>query len=147
MTNFFTTRTNRFSATVMLLLWIFGLTAGVANACLLQAQGVAHTLQTTPSTSHDEKHGIFAGHLHTGVIAADEGDAHTSRQPCLRVCDDSSKTLPKKYPAGQMEQGLQIVVAVLWSQAEPVRLQHQLPVSSRPAPPLPLRVLYSRLAV
>ena len=101
MTTFFTTRANRISAFSMLLIWMFGLMSGVANACLLEApSAVAHTaIQQAPL---HEMH--ISSAKHSPVVATLEGlaqadDAPTSKQPCLKVCDDSSRSLPKKYPA------------------------------------------------
>lgn len=39
MVNFFNIRINRISAFAILMVWIFALVSGVANACLLEAPG------------------------------------------------------------------------------------------------------------
>ena len=148
MTNLFIVRTRHTSATAMLLVWMFVLISGVANACLLEAPGAAHAPAMTKSAQHDGGHISLAGHLQNEASAADEDDAHTSKQPCLKVCDEGSKSLPKKYVAVQIDPGSPIIVAVLWSSAEPSRLQYRLPASSKQtASLLPLRVLYARLAL
>ena len=148
MMNFFIVRTSHTSATAVLLVWMFVLISGIANACLLEAPGAAHAPAMTKFTQHDGGHTSLAGHLQTEASAADENDVHTSKQPCLKVCDDSSKSLPKKQAAGQVDQGSPIIIAVLWSSTEPFRLQYKLPTSGKYAASLrSLRVLYSRLAL
>ena len=149
MTNFFKTRINRIGAFAMLLVWVFALISGVANACLLESPGF--TAQAG-ATGEINEHGTAQVSLRSH--AAIEGDleraedGHTSKQPCLKVCDDSSRSLPKKYPAGEVDPRQPIIVAVLWSLAEPIRLQYKQPSSTQHvASLLPLRVLYARLAL
>ena len=127
----------------MLLVWVFGLISGVANACLLEAPGGAAQFE-----HHDGKHAAVAAHLHIEASPIPADDAHTSKQPCLKVCNDSSRSLPKKYPAGQIDPGLPSVVAVLWSLVESVYLPAQQPNNTqRIAPLVPLRHRFSRLAL
>ena len=148
MTNLFNTRINRVSAFAMLLVWSFGLISGVVNACLLEAPGAAtHAKTATHPAKQNEKHINLARHSQTEASSVQADDAHTSKQPCLKVCDDSSRSLPKKYPAGQIDPGLLIIVAVLWSLAEPIRLQYKQPNGTQHATLLPLRVRYARLAL
>ena len=149
MTNFFNIRINRTSAFAMLLIWVFALVSGVANACLLD---VSRITSQAGAIEQINQHGVAQVSLSSH--AAIEGDleraedAHTSKQPCLKVCDDSSRSLPKKYPAGEVDPGQPIIVAVLWSLAEPIRLQYKQPSSTQHvASLLPLRVLYARLAL
>ena len=133
MTTFFTTRANHISAFSMLLIWMFGLMSGVANACLLEApSAVIHTeIQQAPLR---EKHISSVKHPPAVVILeslAQAADAHTSKQPCLKVCDDSSQSLPKKYPAVQVDPGLPTTAAVLWSLVEPIDLSYKQPSSTQ----------------
>ena len=148
MPNLFNTRINHASAFGMLLIWMFALISGVANACLLEAPGaVAHAGNTEQTNQHGVEHVTLSKYVPIEADSAQVDDAHTSKQPCLKVCDDSSRSLPKKYPAGEIDPGLPIIVAVLWSLAEPIRLQHKQPNGSQHATLLPLRVLYTRLAL
>ena len=148
MANLFNTRINRASAFVMVLIWMFALISGVANACLLEAPGaVAHAATVEHINQHSVDHVTLSRYAPIEAGSAQVDDAHTSKQPCLKVCDDSSRSLPKKYPAGQIDPGLPIIVAVLWSLAEPIRLQYKQPNGTRHATLLPLRVLYTRLAL
>ena len=148
MTNLFNTRINRASAFAMLLVWVFALISGVANACLLEAPGAVANAGTTEQThQHGEKHVTLSRDVPIEADSEQADDAHTSKQPCLKVCDDSSRSLPNKYPAGQIDPGLPIIVAVLWSLAEPIRLQYKQPNGTQHATLLPLRVRYARLAL
>ena len=154
MTTLFTTRTNRISAFSMLLIWIFGLLSGVANACLLEApSAIPHTAIPHTATQQAPLREMHISSVkHSPVVIyetpAQADDAHTSKQPCLKVCDDSSRSLPKKYPAVQIEPGLPITAAVLWSLAEPIDLSYKQPSSTqRVASHVPLRYRLARLAL
>ena len=149
MTNLFTPRINRTRALAMLLVWLFGLVSGIANACLLEPPGAAaHTKTDKPHAQHDIRHTGLGAHPQAVSGLAHTDDAHTSKQPCLKVCDDSSRSLPKKYPAGEVDPGLPSVVAVLWSLVEPVYLTYKQPSSTqRVASHVPLRHRYARLAL
>ena len=149
MTKFFTTRFNRTGALAMLLVWTLALASGVANACLLEAPGThADARATLQPTQHGGKHASLVKPVQPDAGQEREDDAHTSKQPCLKVCDDSSRSLPKQYPVGQVDPGPSAIVAVLWNPATPVRLQYQQPDDTqRVVPQLPFRVLYSRLAL
>ena len=149
MTNFSKTRINRISAFAMLLVWVFALISGVANACLLDASRIT---SQAGAIEQINQHGLaqvsLSSHESIEADSARAEDAHTSKQPCLKVCDDSSRSLPKKYPAGEVDPGQPIIVAVLWSLAEPIRLQYKQPSGTQHAASLlPLRVLYARLAL
>ena len=133
----------------MLLVWVFSLVSGVANACLLEAPGITAQAEAIEQIN---KHAVeqFSLSSHSAIEAdLDRAeDARTSRQRCLKVCDDSSRSLPTKYTAGQADFWQPTIVAVLWSLAEPIRLQYKQPRGTQhAASPLPLRVLYARLAL
>lgn len=148
MKNLFNTRINRASAFAMLLVWAFALISGVANACLLEAPGAdAHAGTPEQTNQHGVKHVTLSKYVPIEDDSIQADDAHTSKQPCLKVCDDSSRSLPKKYPAGQIDPGLPIIAAVLWSLAEPIRLQYKQPNGTRHVALLPLRLRYARLAL
>jgi hypothetical protein len=61
MKHFFNSRTKRSTAFVVLLVWLFALASGAANACFIQAA----------EETHD--HGSRAAHTH--LSAAEEGHA------------------------------------------------------------------------
>lgn len=120
------TRFKRRTAWLVLMVWLFALSAGVANACLLERPGVpAHAAV---------QHG---------------GAADTSAAPCLKVCDDGTRLLVK-LPPGIDHPGPDTapLVAVVWSLTVPVAMAPRAPRHRQSGlPELPIRVRYSRLAL
>ena len=116
---FSTTRTKRNTAFFAMLVWLFALASGIANACQARAA---------------------AGHGH---------DSDTPKAPCLKVCDDESRSLPKQESgAAQTNPGPAPLFTELWSAATgvgapPVRVEDLHPLASG----LPLRLRYVRLAL
>lgn len=146
---FFNTRINRIGAFAVLLVWMFALVSGVANAWVLEGTGTSVNVLTP---KHTASHGAtqvslsWSVPIETGSKEAE--DAHTSKRPCLKVCDDGSKPLTKKYSVEQIESRAQIIVAVLWSLIKPIHVQYEQPNGSQyAASEMPLRALYSRLAL
>lgn len=149
MTAFTTIRNHGKSAFVMLLVWTFALVSGVANACLLDGSATRARAGTPTQTTHDDrKHGSVVGHLQAEAGPDQDDDSHASREPCLKVCDDGSRSLPKQCSSSHIDPGPPIVVAVLWTAVAPIDLQrHQASDAPRVISTLPLRVRYSRLAL
>lgn len=149
MTKLFNIHVHRGSALAMLLVWVFALISGVANACLLEAKRTpTHPGTSEQSNQHGAKHVNLSSHVPTEDGSDQADEAHTSKELCLKACDDNSKSLPKKYAGEQIDPGARIIVAVLWSLIEPIHLQYEQPNGSHYAASLlPLRVLYSRLAL
>lgn len=149
MTNSFNVRTNRNRAIAMLLLWVFALISGIVNACLLESPGATlHTAVIGLTSQHDVPHGSLSGHQSFNIHSNSAGDVDRSKQPCLKACDDSLRSLPKTQPVELADPQLPIIVAVLWSLAEPIRLQYKQPIGTqRVASQVPLRHRFSRLAL
>lgn len=142
--------TRRHTAWTMLLVWLFTLASGVANACVLEARG-----------SHS--HGAPAAHLsatdaaleaapgHAGRTAHDEHESDTepTKQSCLKACDAGSQSLLKQ-PSSLDSPHLELTpfAVTAWA-AEPsasmlVGRAHHLRL---PEHGPPVRVLFSRLAL
>ena len=145
---FSNTSTQRRTAFAVLLVWLFALASGVANACLLsvaETHSVAMAValpKTAPAPVE------LAGHLKAHAGHGD--DSNSSKAPCLKVCDEGSQSLPKVQAAvDQTDPGPAPLVAILWTASAPVvELPHRL-LDDRQisiAGP-PLRVRYSRLAL
>lgn len=149
MTIFSNPRIHRNSALVMLLVWTFGLASGFANACLLEQPDThPHATITVPAEAHAANYDSLKAHQHTEALPDADDESQATGQLCPKVCDDSSRSLPKHYSANQIDPGPPMVVAVLWSAAALDQLQQHQPndvqrVTSR----LPLRVRYARLAL
>lgn len=147
MTYFADTRTKRNTAFVVLLVWLFALASGVANACLLETRephSVAAKESAAPTSQAPAelpaRLGTETGH-HDGSNGAKES--------CLKVCDDGTHTVPKAYSGvDHTDPGPAPLVATLWTGSPHVvsapRRADDLAI---PAVGPPLRVRYSRLAL
>ena len=118
-------------AIVMLLLWLFAVSSGIVNACVLEPDGTATTV----------------GHVET--LAGHNGTLDASMAPCLKVCDDSSQALIKlKAFFDLADRGPALTDSTLWAAAIQVVSAHRHRYSSASATSEPpVRVRYSRLAL
>lgn len=139
-------RATRNTAFMVLLVWLFALASGVANACLLEARETHSHVAAAGSSGAAHATVILPGHA--GAVADSVDDSHF-KAPCLKVCDDGSRSLPKQdLTVAQSDPGPAALVAVLWTTAMPVVLMPREMDDTQPATPgLPLRVRYSRLAL
>ena len=140
-------RTKRLTAFGVLLVWLFALASGVANACLLetpdlQAQAVARSVVTAGRD-------VAESAVHPSPSAGHHDDSGDSKESCLKVCDDAAHTLTNASPGfDHADPGPAPLFATLWT-----GLPLLASVSHRPddwAIPLvgpPFRVRYSRLAL
>ena len=137
----------RRTALVAMLVWLFALASGVANACLLEAPG---------THAHATKHGhAEAAHHATSstddAMAGDDhdDDADSSKEACLKTCDDGSNAPVKlKASSGSSDPGLAAVVAIAWNAATPaVSAPSRMNDLHPPIVGPPFRVRYSRLAL
>lgn len=131
---------------MVLLAWVFALASGVANACLLEAREThSHTVTAEFSEAADESV-IFPGHA--GAVADGVGESH-SKAPCLKVCDDGSRSLTKQdSTVAQNDPGPAFLVMTLWGTIAPVIPTLRQIDNEQPATPaLPIRIRFSRLAI
>lgn len=150
---FSNTGTQRRTAFAVMLVWLFALASGVANACLLSVPET-HSMATTAArvtTANAAKTAPapvdLAGHLK--AHAGHDDDSNISKAPCLKVCDDGSQSLPKVQAAvDQTDPGPAPLVAILWTASAPVvESPRRLDDLQIPTAGPPLRVRYSRLAL
>lgn len=140
------TRAKR-TAFVVLLVWLFALASGVANACLLEARGTyAHVLTVGLSGT---VHTPFVLPGHAGAVADHDNDSHAAKAPCLKTCDDGTHTVPKQdLTADQTDPGPAPLLSVLWTAAAPAVATPSRMDDVQPAAlERPIRVRYSRLAL
>ena len=140
-------RIKRNTAFAVLLVWLFALASGVANACLLEtsephsvaANGVAAPGSQTPAEL-PARLGADAGHH-------DESDG--AKESCLKACDDGTHTLPKAYAGVDHDDpGPAPLVATLWTGSlHVVSAPRRVDDLAIPIVGPPLRVRYSRLAL
>ena len=150
---FSNTGTQRNTAFAVLLVWLFALASGVANACLLSVPAT-HSMATTAAwantanTAETAQAPVeLAGHLKAHAGHGD--DSNISKAPCLKVCDDGSQSVPKAHVAvDQTDPGPAPLVAILWTASAPaVELPRRLDDLQISTAGPPLRVRYSRLAL
>ncbi|MEO6322740.1 MAG: hypothetical protein ABIR56_18860 [Polaromonas sp.] len=141
------TRARRNTALMVLLVWLFALASGVANACLLEArQTHSHIATAAPSEAATPASVILPGH--TGAVADGVDEPHF-KAPCLKVCDDGTRSLRKQdSTVAQADPGPAPLVLVLWNTVAPVvPTLRQMDVEQPAKPELPIRVRFSRLAI
>ena len=131
MKRFSDTRRNRKTALIMLLLWLFAVSSGIVNACVLEPHGTAATV----------------GHAET--LAGHNGTLDASMAPCLKVCDEGSQVLiTLKAFFDLADRGSALTDSMLWAAAMQVVSAHRHMDSSASATSEPpVRVRYSRLAL
>lgn len=130
------TTAKRRAASLMLVVWLFVLASGIANACLLEApdQG-GH--QSSSGGSHNKRDAAASGH------DSEQG----SRAPCLKACDDGSQALQSSAGTDSVDPGSPFLVAVLWTKLTPVQAHHWR--LDRPPSLIdpPERIIFSRWAL
>ena len=141
-------RTRRNTTFVAMLVWVFALASGMANACLLETQGKhAHIGADHQSQAHHaHAHDAVAG----DAIAVDhDDDADASKESCLKVCDDGSNAQVKLQTGVDLtDPGLAPFVVFAWDATTPVASapgafdELQVPVVGPP-----FRLRYSRLTL
>lgn len=128
-------------ALTMLLVWVFALLSGVANACLTEPRsGLSHAGPQTPAV---------ALQAHAAADQAQHQE-HTDKAPCQKSCDESSQTLLKQLPKLDTPQ-LQAAAPPTPTQAIDLHMAPaalvRAALAAVPPPSPPPRVQYSRLAL
>ncbi len=90
-----TTRAKRSTAWLMLCVWLFYLTSGMANACVLAALGM-HLVPMATDIQHEVANSAHSDDVASAHSRHHDGDKHDSKTPCRKACDDGSLSL---YPA------------------------------------------------
>lgn len=140
-------RSKRSIAFIALLVWVFALASGVANACLLEARG-NHLLVAAAGVS-DATHAPAISPGHAGAIADHGDDSPASKASCLKAGADGEYSVPTpKLPTVQIDLAAAPLVAVLWTETVPVVLPFsRIDEMRRTISERPLRIRYSRLAL
>ena len=138
----------RNTALMVLLLWLFALVSGVANACLLEVRETHSHAAAGESVDAAQMSVMLPGHV--GAVADDSGvgKAHLTAA-CLKVCDDGSHSLLTQVSTvAHADPGPALLVMVLWSTTAPdVPALGQIDDEQPATPELPIRVRFSRLAI
>jgi hypothetical protein len=133
-------------ALTMLLVWVFALLSGVANACLTEPRGEpAHAATHTSPMQHPTSAAVQPH-------AADQAQhgEHSDKAPCQKSCDASSQTLLKQLPKVDTPD-LQAPVPATHRQVNNQHMasaaQVRAALAAVPPPSPPPRVQFSRLAL
>ena len=146
--NFFAdTRSKRNTAFAMLLVWVFALASGVANACLLETPGHHFRAVKGPAAATLQAPTEWVAHL--DATAGHHDDADSIRPSCLKACDDGTQGLPKANSGvDHADPGPPTLVTTQWTRSMPVvSAPRRVDGWVMPVVGPPLRVRYSRLAL
>lgn len=128
-------------AALLLLLWLFGVGAGVANACLAPSL----VPSSGPAAGHDH---AGAGHA-SGHESGDHGPVSPAEANCQDFCDKSTVSVtPLKSAVGEVDAHAlppQVAATVLQVPAAPAALPWVPRRDGGLAPPIPIAFL--RLAL
>lgn len=133
-------------ALTMLLVWVFALLSGVANACLTEPRGELAHAGTQVSQ---------ADHPAAAALQPDDADQaqhgeHPDKAPCQKSCDASSQTLLKQLPKFDTPD-LQALVPATHRQVSDLHMAPaalvRAALAAVPPPSPPPRVQFSRLAL
>jgi hypothetical protein len=133
-------------ALTMLLVWVFALLSGVANACLTEPRGELAHAGTQVSQADHPARAALQPHAADQV----QHGEHSDKAPCQKSCDASSQTLLKQLPKFDTPDQ-QVPVPATYRQAgelyaAPTTLVRAALVAVLPPSPPP-RVKFSRLAL
>ena len=144
---FANTRIKRNTAFVVLLVWLFALASSVANACFLQTHEPPSRAAkaSAPPTGHAAAEVL----AQFGSNAGHHDDSDSSKESCLKVCDDGMHTLPKVYSSvDHNDPGPAPLVTTLWTGSPHVaRALRRVDDLAVPIVGPPLRLRFSRLAL
>ena len=141
------TRTKRNTAFVVLLVWLFALASGVANACLPETPARHSVAVKGPAPTMSQAPAELLGPL--GASGGHDDGSDRTKESCLKVCDDGTYTLPKAHSGvDHTDPGAAPLVATLWTGSPPVAsAPRQLDDLAIPIVGPPFRVRYSQLAL
>lgn len=147
MIRFTSTRTKRRTAFTVLLVWLFAIAAGWANACVIQDRHTHVHGSTDLQTLSTHAPLVSPGHL--GADSDHAENARAAKSACLKFCGDGAQTLVKLTPGiDLLDFPMAPPLALDWTarQAAATPASARLEIPS-PSPGLPLRTRFSRLAL
>jgi len=107
---FFNSRRTRYTAAVMLFIWLMSLGIGVANACLVQQgdgrhEHFSHSHSGMTSEALAEHH-VTLDKLGKAHVHADQNDQSPEKIACLNFCVAEQNTLVKHQADGLVAQDM-----------------------------------------
>ncbi len=141
-------RARRNTTFVAMLVWVFALASGMANACLLETPGKHAHIASSHSSDAHHAHAIDA--LAGDVIEVDhDDDTDASKESCLKACDDGSNA-QIKLPTGVdlTDPGPAPFAVFAWNEAASVAsAPSRFDALQGPIVGPPFRLRYSRLTL
>jgi hypothetical protein len=137
----------RRTALAVLLVWLFGIGSGWANACLLQERSThSHESPVDSLPAHQVWH-LSPAHLGGDLDHPENGEA--AKSACLKVCGDSTQSIVKQATDLELSHVVMAPPLVVnWPAPLTASVTHiawlQWPA---PRPGVPLRTRFSRLAL
>lgn len=146
---FSTRRAKRNTTLVALLVWLFALGSGMANACLLEAPGTHRHVAAAHSSASPHTHTDHAAADHAGAVDDHDDDCDGAKDSCLKACDDGSNAPVKlqnsPHPADPC---LASLVVFTWNAMTPiVSAPSRFNALQVPVVGPPFRVRYARLTL
>lgn len=150
MRTLFNRRFLRTATWAMLAVWLFAVSASVANACLLE-ESRTHRHASTSDGMPAEAGSVGAGHR---VVRAAHDDDHrehlAAKAPCLKVCDETPQSPINQASSPGVD--APVLAAALWTpwhaDAATAGVDARHVVAAGPATTgPPLRVIFSRLVL
>jgi hypothetical protein len=140
-------RAKRLTVYTLLLVWLFALGSGWANACLLQEREThGHGASEDASlTAHDSR--VSPGHV--GVDSEHAENAGPAKSACLKVCGDDTQTIVKLASSVDLA-NVAMAPPMVLTWADPLAAAEQANTwleFPAPSPGVPLRTRFSRLAL
>ena len=140
------TRTKRNTAFAMLLVWVFAMASGVANACFLQTHEAHSTSKVSAAITSHAHDGLLN---HSGTTTDHHEVSDSSKESCLKACGDGTHTLLKAQSGvDHADPGPAPLIATLWTGSlQVVSVPRRVDDWAIPIVGPPLRVRYSRLVL
>jgi hypothetical protein len=115
---FFSSRRTRYTAAVMLFVWLMSLGIGVANACLVQHnpaedEFLGHTRSGLTSKTTIERE-LALDNIAKAHVQADENDKSPEKRVCLNFCAAEQNTLIKHHADALVAQDIAPGLSLTW---------------------------------
>ncbi len=147
---FLNSRTNRSTATLVLIAWLFALASGIANACLLEAPRGTHPHAAGVAESlHAHAPALAQPPGHAAVIESDSEQSSAAEALCHDACDDRTNSVPKQTASlAPPHLARLVVIAIIWLATQPAVSAIGLARDNHADPfGIPIRVRYARLTL
>jgi len=147
MSPFPNTRAKRRTVYTLLLVWLFALGSGWANACLLQERET-HWHGASEDASLTARHSrVPPGHV--GVDSEHAENAGPAKSACLKACGDDTQTVVNLASSVDLA-NIAMAPPTVLTWADPLAAAEQANAwleFRAPSPGVPLRTRFSRLAL